>query len=82
MGNRNYIEVEGVKISDRLIDFLKDFQMNDNEAVRDILRNMDGLLGLILDLNGKYQTEFTNNECLEHIREIRFYECIIESFAV
>ena len=30
MANRNYIEVEGVKISDRLIAFLKDLQMNDN----------------------------------------------------
>lgn len=51
MANRNYIEVEGVKISDRLIAFLKDLQMNDNEAVRNTLRDMDELSGLLLDLN-------------------------------
>lgn len=82
MANKNYIEVEGVKISERLIAFLKDLQMNDNEAVRNTLRDMDELSGLLLDLNEKCEAELPNNECLEHVREIRFYKCIIESIAV
>lgn len=82
MENRNYIEVEGVKISYRLISFLKDLQMDDNEAVLDILRKMDGLSGLLLDLNQKCEGEFPNDECLEHVREIRFYKHIIESLSV
>ncbi|MEB3372600.1 hypothetical protein SFC43_01260 [Bacteroides sp. CR5/BHMF/2] len=56
--------------------------MNDNEAVRNTLRDMDELSGLLLDLNEKCEAELPNDECLEHVREIRFYKCIIESIAV
>lgn len=82
MANRNYIEVEGVKISDRLIAFLKDLQMNDNEAARNTLRDMDELSGLLLDLNERCESELPNNECLEHVREIRYYKCLFEAIVV
>ena len=82
MANRNYIEVEGVKISDRLIAFLKDLQMNDNEAVRNTLRDMDELSGLLLDLNEKCEAELPNNECLEYVREIRYYKSLFEAIVV
>lgn len=82
MTNKNYIEVEGVRISERLIAFLKDLQMNDNEAARNTLRDIDELSGLLLDLNERCESELPNNECLEHVREIRYYKCIIESIVV
>lgn len=82
MINKKYIEVEGVKISEKLIAFLKDLQMNDNEAAQNTLRDMDDLSGLLLDLNERCESELPNNECLEHVREIRFYKCIFESIVV
>lgn len=82
MKNKNYIEIEGIKISDRLIDFLKELQMNNNEAARDTLQRMDELSGLLLDLNEKCESELPNDECLEHVREIRYYKCIFEAMTI
>lgn len=82
MANRDYIEVEGVKISDRLIAFLRDLQQDNNEAARNTMRDMDELQGLLLDLNEKCESELPNNECLEHVREVRYYKCLIEAIVV
>lgn len=82
MANKNYIEVEGVKISERLIAFLKELQMNDNRDALNTMRDMDEFIGKLLDLNESCENEFPNNECLERVREIRYYKCIIEAIAV
>lgn len=77
MTNKNYIEVEGIKLTPQLIGFLKELQMNNNEAVRDALHNLEELSGLLLDL-----TEITSNECLKRVKEIHYYKTILESINV
>lgn len=82
MKARNYIEVEGIRISDRLISLLKDLQMDGNEAAYNILQTTDKLVGLLLDLNERCESEFPNGECMKYVREVRYYKHIIESVAV